>query len=274
MGRCFCHSFYPFCCCLCCLFALLGCLDRAHGSPFCFPGCPHGLECLLFLQDCLGFHLLRRNRGSFHHTGRCFHCPVSGLLDRFLCFWFDLDAPSGSCAPFLCSCLSRCSTASCFAVQRGYNGFSLPLLFYLLISFHCQLLSTMIGDRSAFLSSPLFRPFYPVSSVFHRRFLSGFSSYLVCHHPGLLFRFQHGRTHQFFGKPGGRIADLRVLIPYLLFDVFQTHTSLYHITVPYSVSFVSSAVLPAFPVPLPLPAPTDDWHNREHRTITLFPSPR
>lgn len=176
--------------------------------------------------------------------------------------------------PFFVLVCPRCSTASCFAVQRGYNGFSLPLLFYLLISFHCQLLSTMIGDRSAFLSSPLFRPFYPVSSVFHRRFLSGFSSHLVCHHPGLLFRFQHGRTHQFFGKPGGRIADLRVLIPYLLFDVFQTHTSLYHITVPYSVSFVSSAVLPAFPVPLPLPAPTDDWHNREHRTITLFPSPR
>ena len=73
-------------------------------------------------------------------------------------------------------------------------------------------------------------------------------------------------------EAGRQDCGSRVLIPYLLFDVFQTHTSLYRITVPYSVSFVSSAVLPAFPVPLPLPAPADDWHNREHRTAIPFPS--
>lgn len=64
------------------------------------------------------------------NAGQSLQGTVSGFLDRFLRFRFDLDAPSGSCAPFLCSCLSclgRCSAVSCFPVQRGGNSFSLLL---------------------------------------------------------------------------------------------------------------------------------------------------
>lgn len=107
-------------------------------------------------------------------------------------------------------------------------------LCFLFIGFHCQLLSATIGCKNAFFPSPLFHSFYPVSSIFYRGFLSRFSSDLICHDAGLFFCLQHRRTHQFFRKPGGRIADLWTLIPHFFFDIFQSHTShlLYFLTFP------------------------------------------
>ena len=170
--------------------------------PFRFPGCPHGLECLLFCKIAWVFTFWEETGEAFTIRGAVFTVRFPASLTVFSASGLILMLLPAPVRPFF---VLVCPDVPPLPVSLSNVAITASLClcsFYLLISFHCQLLSTMIGDRSAFLSSPLFRPFYPVSSVFHRRFLSGFSSHLVCHHPGLLFRFQHGRTHQFFGKPG------------------------------------------------------------------------